>query len=486
MSNKLENLKPERVFYYFEELSKIPRESGNEKAVSDFLVDTAKKLGLEVYQDKINNIIIKKNATKGYEKSDGIILQGHMDMVCEKDLDSNHNFKTDGLDLVIDGNYLRANKTTLGADNGIAVAMGLAILEDNTIEHPQIELLVTVEEETTMRGALELEENILTGKMLINIDSEEEAWVTVGSAGGKEIDIRFNEGKEKFENTNSDFYRLEVKNLFGGHSGAEIHKNRLNANKVMSEVVSEIKKDYDINLCDVKGGSKHNAIPRECYFDIAIDKSFSQNFIIESRKIFEKYKNKYINQDSNITFEISKLENKYSENYPNNLFEKLLGLLNDLPTGVNTWLKEYPEIVESSNNLAIIKVIDDKITITISLRSSEPSVLNSLEEKIITIAKKYSASYKEIGAYPEWIFKPISRLRDTAVKTYQDLFNEKMQVTVIHAGLECGAISMHYPDLDMISIGPNIYDVHTPKEKMEITSVEKYYKYLVELLKNLK
>ena len=486
MSNKLENLKPERVFYYFGELSRIPRESGNEKAVSDFLVDTAKKLGLEVYQDKINNIVIKKPATKGYENSDGVILQGHMDMVCEKELDSNHNFKTDGIDLIVDGKFLRANKTTLGADNGIAVAMGLAILEDDTIEHPELELLVTVEEETTMRGALELEENILTGKMLINIDSEEEAWVTVGSAGGKEIDIRFNEEKEKFENDNSDFYRLEVKNLFGGHSGVEINKNRLNANKVMSEVVTEIKKDFDINLCDVKGGSKHNAIPRECYFDIAIDKSFSQNFIIESRKIFEKYKNKYINQDSNITFEISKLENKYSENYPNNLFEKLLGLLNDLPTGVNTWLKEYPEIVESSNNLAIIKVIDDKITITISLRSSEPSILNSLEEKIVTIAKKYSASYKEIGAYPEWRFKPISRLRDTAVKTYQDLFNEKMQVTVIHAGLECGAISMHYPDLDMISIGPNIYDVHTPKEKMEITSVEKYYKYLVELLKNLK
>ena len=486
MSNKLENLKPERVFYYFEELSKIPRESGNEKAVSDFLVDTAKKLGLEVYQDKINNIVIKKTATKGYENSDGIILQGHMDMVCEKELDSDHNFKTDGIDLVVDGKFLRANKTTLGADNGIAVAMGLAVLEDNTIEHPEIELLVTVEEETTMRGALELEKNILTGKMLINIDSEEEAWVTVGSAGGKEIDIRFNGKKEKFENNNSDFYRLEVKNLFGGHSGAEIHKNRLNANKVLSEVVTEIKKDFDINLCDVKGGSKHNAIPRECYFDIAIDKSFSQNFTEKSKEIFEKYKNKYINQDPNITFEISKLENKYSENYPNNLFEKLLGLLNDLPTGVNTWLKEYPEIVESSNNLAIIKVIDDKITITISLRSSEPSVLNSLEEKIITIAKKYSASYKETGAYPEWRFKPISHLRDTAVKTYQDLFNEKMQVTVIHAGLECGAISMHYPDLDMISIGPNIYDVHTPKEKMEITSVEKYYKYLVELLKNLK
>lgn len=302
-------------------------------------------------------------------------------MVCEKELDSNHNFKTDEIDLVVDGKFLRANKTTLGADNGIAVAMGLAVLEDNTIEHPEIELLVTVEEETTMRGALELEENILTGKMLINIDSEEEAWVTVGSAGGKEIDIRFNEEKEKFENTNSDFYRLEVKNLFGGHSGAEIHKNRLNANKVMSEVISEIKKNFDIKLCDIKGGSKDNAIPRECYFDIAIDKTSSQNFILKSKEAFEKYKNKYIGQDPNITFEISKLENKYSEIYPNNLFEEVLGLLNDLPTGVNTWLKEYSDIVESSDNLAIVKVIDNKITIILSLRSSEPSVLDNLGEK---------------------------------------------------------------------------------------------------------
>ena len=206
----------------------------------------------------------------------------------------------------------------------------------------------------------------------------------------------------------------------------------------------------------------------------------------KSKEIFENFKNKYIKQDLNITFEISNLENKYDKIYSKNLFEKVLGLLKDLPTGVNTWLKEYPDIVESSDNLAIVKVIDNKITVIISLRSSEPSVLDSLEEKITTVAKKYNASYKVSGGYPEWRFKPISRLRDTAVKTYQDLFNEKMQVAVIHAGLECGAISMHYPDLDMISIGPNIYDVHTPKEKMEIASVEKYYKYLVELLKNLK
>ena len=474
------------VFKYFEEISKIPRKSGDMDRISNFLVEFAKDNDLDFIQERCKNVLIRKKATTGYEHIEPVLLQGHIDMVCEKNGDSPHDFDKDPIKLLIKDDYIYADNTTLGADNGIAVAMGLAILEDKNIEHPEIELLVTVEEETTMRGAMELEENILTGKMLINIDSEEEGWVTVGSAGGKEVSITFNEEKEKFNNTNSDFYRLEVKNLFGGHSGAEIHKNRLNANKVMSEVISEIKKDFDIKLCDIKGGSKDNAIPRECYFDIAVDKPSSQNLMNKSKEIFENFKNKYIKQDLNITFEISNLENKYDKIYSKNLFEKVLGLLKDLPTGVNTWLKEYPDIVESSDNLAIIKVIDNKITVIVSLRSSEPTVLDSLEEKIITVAKKYNASYKVSEGYPEWRFKPISRLRDTAVKTYQDLFNEKMQVAVIHAGLECGAISMHYPNLDMISIGPNIYDVHTPKEKMEIASVEKYYKYLVELLKNLK
>lgn len=482
---KLGNLKPERVFYYFEELSKIPRESGNERAVSNFLIETAKKLNLDYYQDKLMNVVIRKPATKGYENSDGIILQGHIDMVCEKEMESNHNFLTDGIDLVIDGNYLRANQTTLGADNGIAVAMALAVLEDKNLEHPLIELLATVEEETTMNGALNLENNILKGKLLINIDSEEEAILTAGSAGGKSIKIFLNENKIKIEEKNLKLFRLEVKNLFGGHSGAEIHKNRLNANKILIELLSLVKKSFDIKLAHIQGGSKDNAIPRDAYAEVAIDKGTVENFKLEINNIFKILRDKYISFEQDITFDISESVNDVSV-FSNEFLDNYINLISEIPTGVNTWLKEYPDIVESSDNLAIVRTNENSVSILVSIRSSEPVVLDELLNKIINITKKYGANFEISDGYPEWRFRSQSILRDTAVKTYEQMFNEKMIVTVIHAGLECGAISQQYPHLDMISIGPNIYDVHTPKEKMEIKSVEKYYNYLVELLKNLK
>lgn len=482
---KLGNLKPERVFYYFEELSKIPRESGNERAVSNFLIETAKKLNLDYYQDKLMNVVIRKPATKGYENSDGIILQGHIDMVCEKEMESNHNFLTDGIDLVVDGNYLRANQTTLGADNGIAIAMALAVLEDKNLEHPLIELLATVEEETTMNGALNLENNILKGKLLINIDSEEEAILTAGSAGGKSIKIFLNENKIKIEEKNLKLFKLEVKNLFGGHSGAEIHKNRLNANKILIELLSLVKKSFDIKLAHIQGGSKDNAIPRDAYAEIAIDKGTVENFKLEINNIFKILRDKYISFEQDITFDISESVNDVSV-FSNEFLDNYINLISEIPTGVNTWLKEYPDIVESSDNLAIVRTNENSVSILVSIRSSEPVVLDELLNKIINITKKYGANFEISDGYPEWRFRSQSILRDTAVKTYEQMFNEKMIVTVIHAGLECGAISQQYPHLDMISIGPNIYDVHTPKEKMEIKSVEKYYNYLVELLKNLK
>lgn len=482
---KLTNLKPERVFYYFEELSKIPRESGNEKAVSDFLINFAKSLNLEFYQDSVNNVIIRKSASKNYEKSKGIILQGHIDMVCEKELASPHNFLTDSIDLVIDGNFLRANNTTLGADNGIAIAMALAILEDNDLEHPQIELLATVEEETTMKGALNLENNILSGKYLINIDSEEEALLTAGSAGGKSIKLSLREKKREIDKSSHSFFKIEVKNLFGGHSGMEIDKNRLNSNKILAELLFNIKNDFNMMLSYIQGGSKDNAIPREAYAEIALTNNLINDFKNKINIIFKNLKDKYSHIEKDIQFDISEKVDKYSV-FSNDFLENYINLITELPTGVNTWLKEYPNIVESSDNLAIVRTLEDEITILVSLRSSEPVVLESLLNKIINLATKYAAFYNISNGYPEWRFRSQSSLRDTAVKTYETLFNEKMEVTVIHAGLECGAISQHYPDLDMISIGPNIYDVHTPKEKMEIKSVEKYYKYLIELLKNLK
>lgn len=483
---KLENLKPERVFYYFEELSKIPRESGNEKAVSDYLVKIAKNLGLSVYQDKILNVIIKKPAAAGYENSKGIILQGHIDMVCEKSSNSTHNFKTDAIDLIIENDFLRANNTTLGADNGIAIAMSLAILEDNTLKHPQIEFLATVEEETTMKGAIHLEDNVLAGKYMINIDSEEEGLLTAGSAGGKSIVVNFNGEKIEIEKDLYDFFRIEIKNLFGGHSGMEINKERLNAIKILAEFLTELQTIFSMNLVSLQGGSKDNAIPREAYAEIAIKKDITLDFQNKLMELVDTFNKKYTAYEKDFTLEIFEIGANNNKVFDNILFSKIIAFLNECPTGVNTWLEAYPNIVESSNNLAIVKTFENKITIDISLRSSEAAILKNLLEKIQTVADKYGAKYEISKGYPEWKFRKNSHLRDTAIKTYKDTFNEDMDVTVIHAGLECGAISQHYPDLDMISIGPNIYDVHTPKERMNIKSVEKYYKYLLELIKNLK
>lgn len=483
---KLANLKPERVFYYFEELSNIPRESSNERAVSDYLIEFAKKFNLEVYQDKMMNVVIRKPATRGYENIPGVILQGHMDMVCEKELDSKHDFTKDPIDLIIDGNYLRANKTTLGADNGVAVAMSLAILEDNTLEHPAIEVLATVEEETTMGGATGIEEGILNGKYLINIDSEDEGILTAGCAGGLGIVSYLEERREKINRDEYEFNRIIVKNLFGGHSGIEINKNRLNANKVINEIFVELIEKYDLKLLKVEGGTKDNAIPRACFIDFAVNKEKKDEFLKVTNEILEKYRTKYVVIEDTTEIKIEKIESQ-EEVFSSVFFKKYLNVVNEIPTGVNTWMVEYPDIVESSDNLAIIRTEGNKVSIETSLRSSEPEVLQNLATKIKMVVDKYNGIYDIGGAYPEWRFKKDSLLREKAVKVYEAMFKgEKMEVNVIHAGLECGALSSKYPDLDMISIGPNIYDVHTPKEHMDIKSTEKYYNYLVELLKNLR
>ncbi len=481
---KLEGLKPERVFYYFEEISKIPRESANEKAVSDYLVDTAKNLGLEYFRDENLNVIIRKKATKGYEKLPGVVLQGHMDMVCEKEIDSNHDFKKDPIDLVVDGEYIRANKTTLGGDNGIAVAMALAVLEDKELQHPDIEFLATTEEETTMNGALSLKPGILKGKMLINIDSEEEGILTAGCAGGLGVTINFKPKKEIIDKTLYNFVRLEVKKLFGGHSGMEINTGKANANKVLNEMLIDLTDKFNLKFFAVNGGSKDNAIPRNCSIDLAVDKNQKSDFDKYLKDLEFKIKNIY-KEEKELEIESKNLD-AVEEVFSYESLKTFIRLIKDIPTGPNTMMTEYPDIVESSDNLAIIKTVSDEINIIVSLRSSDPKVLKDLANKISNIAEENEATYKLSDGYPEWIYRKNSFLRDKAVEVYKEMFGEEMEITVIHAGLECGAISQAYPDMDMISIGPNMYDVHTPKERMEIASIAKYYDYIKKLLKELK
>lgn len=472
---KLEGLKPERVFYYFEEISKIPRESYNEKEISDYLVEFGKRLNLETYQDKHYNVILRK---KGCEDLPAVILQGHMDMVCEKENESNHDFKKDPIKLVVDKNILKADKTTLGGDNGIALAMGMAILEDESIKNG-IELLVTTSEEVDLNGALSLEPNLLKGKMLINLDSEDEGIVTVGSAGGVEIDIAL--PITKHEVPHASVYTLVLDKLQGGHSGTEINQNRCNANKIMAELLEKLSKDDKFTLVEISGGSKDNAIPRRAKAVIASNENMEDKIIIACNKLKEKY----IKLEPEIHFEVETTIGKNIIAISKESFKKYLKTIKELPTGVNTMMKEYPEIVESSDNLAIVKTLDDCINIIISLRSSEPSVLEELKNKISDILKDNEAKFEFSAGYPEWRFRADSKLRDKALEVYKKMYNKDMKVEVIHAGLECGAISQNYSDIDFISIGPNLREVHTPSEYLEIDSVERVYNYLIELIKSL-
>lgn len=476
---KLVGIKPERVFYHFEEISKIPRESYNEKAISDYLVEFGKKLNLETYQDKYYNVILRRKASEGYEDAPGIIIQGHMDMVCEKENDSNHDFKKDPIDLIVDGNRLKANKTTLGGDNGIAIAMGMAILEDESIKCGTIELLATTSEEIDLNGALSLEPNILKGKMLINIDSEDEGVITVGSAGGVEIDSLLPIEKETLTDVN--LYTLSLEKLQGGHSGVEINQKRGNSNKILVEVLHNLKALTDYSLVEVFGGSKDNAIPRSGKVILASSKDIKD--IIS--KVADEVKAKYLSFEPEMVFALEATTTKEVSVLSSKSLDSYIKTIEELPTGVNTWMKEYPEIVESSDNLAIVKTLDENINIIISLRSSDPEVLKELREKISNILKENNALFEFSAGYPEWKFRAESKLRDKALEVYKKLYNEDMKVEVIHAGLECGAISQNYPDIDFISVGPNLRDVHTPSEYLEIDSTERVYNYVVELINSL-
>lgn len=475
---KLEGIKPEKVFYYFEEISQIPRESYNEKEISNFLVEFGKKHNLETYQDKRYNVILRKKAQKGYEDCPGIILQGHMDMVCEKENDSNHDFKKDPINLIVEGNTLRADKTTLGGDNGIALAMGMALLEDESIKC-QIELLATTSEEVDLGGALALEPNLLKGSMLINLDSEEEGIVTVGSAGGIEIDVNLPISKK--EVSESSLYTISLEKLKGGHSGAEINQKRGNANKIMVELLEKLSKEAEFDFVEVSGGSKDNAIPRVAKVTLASKEDIKEKI----NSICDELKGKYMSFEPNITFNLEVTEGKNIQVMSKENFDSYVKTIKEIPTGVNTWMKEYPEIVESSDNLAIVKTLEDSINIIISLRSSDPKVLEDLKSKMVEILKENGAKYEFSDGYPEWQYRAESKLRDKAVEVYKKLYNEDMKVEVIHAGLECGALSQNYPNIDFISVGPNMKDVHTPSETLDIESTERVYNYVVELIKSL-
>ncbi|MDO5088741.1 MAG: aminoacyl-histidine dipeptidase, partial [Leptotrichiaceae bacterium] len=461
------------------EISKIPRNSYEEKEISDYLIKFGKEHNLECYQDEVNNVILRKKASKGYENAPGVILQGHMDMVWEKTEDSNHDFKKDSIDLIVDGNILKANKTTLGADNGIAVAMMMAIAENNDLKHGPLEFLITTSEEIDLGGALALKPEILKGKMLINLDSEEEGILTAGSAGGENIDILLPYKKEDIKGKFT--YKIKLQGFSGGHSGAEIHKNKENANKAINKILKFINEKADIHMVSISGGSKDNAIPRVAETVIT---SF-ENIKVIIENAIDEIKKLYIKSEPHTEISVEEIPvvNKVIEK---EILNKYINLTEEIPTGVYSWMKEYPEIVEASDNLAIVTTEDEIIRLAISMRSSEPEILDKLKNSIVSIAEKYKGNYEFSSKYPEWRYRPDSPLREKAVEVWKIFTGKDMKVEVIHAGLECGAIYHNYPDIDFISIGPDMWDVHTPDEKLDIASTGKIYDYVVKLLEELK
>ena len=458
------NLKPERVFHYFREISDIPHESHNEKAISDYIYNFGKKLGLETKQDDILNVYIRKPATKGYENKPGIILQGHMDMVCEKATSSNHNFATDKIEWVIKDDLIFANDTTLGADDGIAVAMAMAILEDEDLVHPELEVLITVAEETTMGGALGIEKGLLKGKYLFNIDSEEEGILTLGSAGGTLFKTNL---ELKFENREVELVKLHFDGYFGGHSGMEIGKNRRNMIKTIAEFI----KESGLSIASVDCGNKDNAIPR--VGELVIENSSSLDELIA--KFTEKY-----NGEEQLT--IDKKEIFKGKVLTNALKDVLVEVLEALPTGVNT--QDETGII-SSSNLAIVQTTENEILIRDSIRSASISILEEMKNSFAKIAEKFCLNYEFAGGYPSWEKKENSSLQKYANKVYKDLTGKEFENIIIHAGLECGAIYEKYPNLELISFGPDIRGAHTPKENISISSTERVYDFTLKLIEEI-
>lgn len=479
----LNSLEPKRVFHYFQEISRIPRCSYDEENISNYIKNVGEKLGLETIQDHALNVIIRKPATPGYENAQGVVLQGHMDMVCEKEDDSHHDFTRDPIELIIEGDFIRANKTTLGADNGIAIAMGLAIMEDDSLQHPALELLVTTSEETGMEGAFALSEDALKGRRLLNLDSEEEGILTSGSAGGELIEITIPIRYSQVENLIR--VSLEVRGLLGGHSGIDIDRPRGNANKILNTLLLKLRKDLDIGLISIEGGTKDNAIPRSSVAKITLRSEDYSTFTSKVEEIKNEIKNSHTIEETNMEVVIVK-EDKADKILTEDTFDTITFLLESLPTGVNTRLAQDNKIVESSSNLAIIETGEDKISIKLSNRSSSESVLLDQRKKIVAEIDKTNAKYDISGKYPGWEYAPISELRETALGLYKRLYGQEMKAIVIHAGLECGILAHKYPDMDIISFGPDMYDVHTPQERVSIPSTGRLYTYLVELLRELK
>ena len=480
MKRVLQDLKPQSVFKYFEEISQIPRGSGNEKEISNYLKKFGEDLGLETIQDEYLNIIIRKPATKGYENAPCVMIQGHMDMVCEKNKDTDHDFTKDPLKLRVEDGMIYATGTTLGADNGIAVAMGMAILSDNSIEHPEIEFLVTVDEEAGMSGAMNLDGSQLKAKYILNLDSEEEGYILVSCAGGATAKSTL---PIEYTNVSGDKVGLaiDIKGLLGGHSGMDIIKQRGNSNKLLGRLLNLLSIDYD--LAKVSGGSKNNAIPRESECIIAVNKNSVDEVKKQISDIEKIFKNELKTSDPGLVIEVSEadVEKVFTPEFK----DKVIKMYNLMPNGVQTMSMDIEGLVESSTNLGVVVNSDNDILFESAVRSSVSTLKDDILNRMDLLTQSLKGSFKVESSYPAWEYAKGSKLEEICIEAYEKLTGKKPTIMALHAGLECGLLLSKMNGAEAISFGPDMFDVHTPNEHLDVKSTENTWDYLLTILKSI-
>ncbi|MBO4433447.1 MAG: aminoacyl-histidine dipeptidase [Clostridia bacterium] len=471
MNRVLADLKPEKVFSIFEDICAIPHGSGNTKAISDFCVNFARERGFDTYQDEMNNVIIKKPASPGYEYSQPVVLQGHLDMVCEKEPGLDFDFERDGLKLKLDSDFVSACGTTLGGDDGVAIAIALSILDDSALKTPPLEVIFTSDEETGMYGAKALDGSLITAKRFISLDCGKEGAFTAGCAGGVCVDIKL---PVKTEKVQKEAYKVEVSGLCGGHSGEEIHKGGLNANKVLGEFLSTLK---EVRISKISGGDKDNAIPVYAY--AVIDST--SDVVSMAREFRDKA---VVPADRGLKITVSR---QTADTFCTSASsEKIIDLLCALPFGVQAMSKDIEGVVETSLNVGVIGLESDTFSVLLNLRSSVASEKEALKGRVIAIGESFGGSVTTFGDYPAWQYRKDSPLRETVMTVFKETFGGTPEVRVIHAGLECGIFSGKIADIDAVAMGPDMFDIHTARERFSVSSLARTYTFVCKILEALK
>lgn len=481
MNNPLQHIEPKEIWAHFNLINAIPRASKKEQAISDFMVSFGQKLGLETVQDKALNVLIKKPATVGYENRKKVTLQSHLDMVHQKNNDTVFDFDNQGIDMFVDGDWVKAKGTTLGADNGLGVAAIMSVLADKNLQHPELEALFTIDEETGMTGAFVLQPGFISGDILLNLDTEDDDEITIGCAGGIDITATKTYVPTPTKSTNT-FYKIVLNGLKGGHSGMDIIKGLGNANKLLTRVLFELQKNIDFQIISLQGGNLRNAIPREAECVIAIENI--ESFKLQLQEITKTIKTEWLVKEPKLAITITETNSKNkglnSENQTT-----LLQTLYACHNGVYTMDANITDLVATSNNLASVKVEEGNITIACLTRSSIESEKEDLTNKLTATFNLGNFTVQTDGSYPGWQPNPNASILQTLENIYQDLFKSKPHVNACHAGLECGIIGEHYPNMEMVSFGPTIRGAHSPDERVSILSTQKFWQFLIEILKNI-